>query len=108
MPEETIQESLELCQQICSTVSSTIQQYIDKQPSYKFFEAARVFDPRMVTGTEPASHQGRQSRGLGVATPRFWAGVPGGRRRVVGGRGLVSENTIYRILDRKHVRKLFL
>src|SRR6218665_408758 len=55
LPEETIQESLELCQQICSTVSSTIQQYIDKQPSYRFFRLPESLIHGS-TGTEPSSH----------------------------------------------------
>ena len=41
--------SVLLCQQICEAVAASIEYYIKKQPSWSFFEATRIFDPRMVS-----------------------------------------------------------
>lgn len=51
LAEESIQQALLLCQQICAFISCSVKQYIAKQPSWKFFEAARVFDPRVISGS---------------------------------------------------------
>lgn len=42
--------SVDLCQQICLSTSLSIKNYIGKQSSWSFFEAARVFDPRRLSG----------------------------------------------------------
>jgi hAT family C-terminal dimerisation region len=51
LAEESINQSVLLCQQICSAISCSIQCYVGKQPSWRFFEAARVFDPRIISGS---------------------------------------------------------
>jgi len=37
-----------------SSVASAVQDYICKQPGCKFFEAARIFDPRTICGNVTA------------------------------------------------------
>jgi hypothetical protein len=51
LAEESINMSLLLCQQVCTAVSDSIRYYISKQPSWSFFEAATVFDPRKISGS---------------------------------------------------------
>lgn len=56
MTEDNLNVSVLLCRQICEAVAASIQQYIDKQPSWSFFEAARIFDPRLVSSHDGLSH----------------------------------------------------
>jgi len=48
LEEDSITLAVRLCQQICLSTAESIQYYIRRQPSWKFFEDVRVFDPRMI------------------------------------------------------------
>jgi len=51
LEEDSVALAVRLCQQICLSTAEAIQHYIARQPSWKFFEDARVFDPRMICGS---------------------------------------------------------
>ena len=50
LADESVSDSVQHCQGICSSVAAAVQDYICKQPGWKFFEAARIFDPRTICG----------------------------------------------------------
>jgi len=51
LEEDSITLAVRLCQQICLSTAESVQYYIGRQPSWKFFEDVRVFDPRMICGS---------------------------------------------------------
>ena len=64
LSEESIALSIQLCQQVCSSVAESVQHYINSQPSLKFFEAARVFDPRIMCGSPDVTHDIAQYKAI--------------------------------------------
>ena len=50
LAEDSIDLAVRLCQQICLSTAESVQHYVSRQQSWKFFEDARVFDPRMICG----------------------------------------------------------
>lgn len=48
LEEDSVTLAVRLCQQICLSTAESIQHYISRQLSWKFFEDARVFDPRLI------------------------------------------------------------
>lgn len=51
LAEESIQASITHCQQVASSVAQSLNYYIHSQTSWSFFETARVFDPRIISGS---------------------------------------------------------